>query len=90
MIRDILTDAVEPFKKRQDLFVLMAKNYIELNAFLKVHGLAPTGGQAKNLIRSGEVLVNGEVENRNKRKLRVGDVVMFQGKEFVVEEELLR
>jgi len=68
----------------------MVKDYIELNAFLKVHDLAPTGGQAKNLIRSGVVTVNGEVENRNKRKLKVGDTVMCQGKEFVVKEENIR
>lgn len=68
----------------------MIKDYIELNAFLKVHDLAPTGGQAKNLVRSGTVMVNGEVENRNKRKLKVGDIVMYQGKEFVVKEEHIR
>jgi ribosome-associated protein len=63
----------------------MPAGYIELNAFLKLKGLAPTGGQAKLLIRSGAVLVNGSVETRNKRKLHAGDVVRVNEKEWTVE-----
>jgi ribosome-associated protein len=59
--------------------------YIELNAFVKLKGLATTGGQAKLLIRSGAVLVNGSVETRNKKKLRRGDSVETQGKKWKVE-----
>ncbi|MBN2567560.1 RNA-binding S4 domain-containing protein [Candidatus Woesearchaeota archaeon] len=51
------------------------REHIELNAFLKTRGIVPTGGQAKLLIRSGGVRVNGKVETRNKRKLRRGDRV---------------
>lgn len=60
------------------------KDYIELNAFLKINNLATTGGQAKLLIRSGAVLVNGQVETRNKRKLKQGDTVEYQGKKYAV------
>ncbi|RME77691.1 RNA-binding S4 domain-containing protein [Candidatus Woesearchaeota archaeon] len=60
------------------------KEYIELNAFLKSKGLATTGGQAKLLIRSGAVKVNGVVETRNKKKLRDGDVVEVEGNVFKV------
>lgn len=59
-------------------------NYIELNAFLKKNRVAGTGGQAKLLIRSGDVTVNGEVETRNKRKLREGDRVGVLKEVFVV------
>lgn len=55
---------------------------IELNAFLKREGIAPTGGQAKLLIRSGKVLVNSVVETRNKKKLVSGDVVEVPGISF--------
>lgn len=68
----------------------MDEKYIELNVFLKINNLAGTGGQAKVLIRSGAVLVNGEVETRNKRKLRAGDVVEYQGRKFEVREENIR
>ncbi|MDQ3396613.1 MAG: RNA-binding S4 domain-containing protein, partial [Deinococcota bacterium] len=50
----------------------------------KLCGLAPTGGQAKVLIQSGQVSVNGEVETRRKRKLREGDVIALGDEEFVL------
>ena len=59
---------------------------MELNTFLKLKGIAGTGGQAKNVIRSGDVVVNGAVETRNRRKLNSGDVVVVKGKKFVVDE----
>ncbi len=58
---------------------------ITLNDVLKLSGLAPTGGQAKQLIQSGQVTVNGEVETRRKRKLHEGDVVRVGDEEFVLE-----
>jgi len=68
----------------------MPEKYIELNAFLKINSLAPTGGRVKLLIRSGAISVNGEVETRNKRKLHAGDVIVHQVKKFIVEEAVLR
>ena len=62
----------------------MDKDYIELNTFVKVKGLATTGGQAKLLIRSGAIKVNGEVETRNKKKIREGDVVEYKENKFTV------
>ena len=64
--------------------------YIELNAFLRVNGIAGTGGKAKLIIRAGSVMVNGEAETRNKRKLHAGDVVEHLGKKYEVKEEILR
>ena len=64
----------------------MEQPYIELNAFVKKIGSAPTGGQAKTLIRSGVIKVNGEIETRNRRKLIATDIVEFQGKNYVVGE----
>ena len=58
---------------------------ITLNDVLKLSGLADTGGQAKMLIQAGQVLVNGEVETRRKRKLKEGDVVSVGEEEFVLE-----
>lgn len=46
-----------------------------LGQALKVSGIAGTGGEAKVLVQTGEVLVNGEVETRRGRKLAPGDVV---------------
>jgi ribosome-associated protein len=51
--------------------------YITLDALLKATGLAGSGGEAKVLIADGAVRVNGEVDTRRGRKLRVGDVVLL-------------
>jgi ribosome-associated protein len=56
---------------------------IRLDQFLQLCGV-PTGGQAKVLIQSGEVSVNGEVETRRRRKLVPGDSVGFDGEVFDV------
>ena len=68
----------------------ISTKFIELNSFLKVKGVAVTGGQAKLIIRAGSVTVNGEVETRNKKKLMAGDIVECLGKKYTVEEALLR
>jgi ribosome-associated protein len=48
---------------------------IRLGQLLKLANLVETGGAARGLLESGEVLVNGEVETRRGRQLGVGDVV---------------
>lgn len=58
---------------------------IKLDQYLKLMGVASTGGQAKLLIQAGEVLVNGEVETRRGRKLVVGDRVTTMGESFQVD-----
>jgi ribosome-associated protein len=52
---------------------------------MKLKGLVSTGGQAKLVIQAGEVLVNGVVETRRKKKLKTGDRVTFNGQTFIVE-----
>ena len=46
---------------------------IRLGQYLKFANLAETGGQARELIASGMVSVNGEVETRRGRQLHPGD-----------------
>ncbi len=48
---------------------------IRLGQFLKLVGLAETGGHAGALLDDGAVTVNGEPETRRGRQLRPGDVV---------------
>lgn len=52
---------------------------ITLGQFLKLAGLVSTGGEAKELIVSGFVLVNGQVETRRGRKMAAGDTVHVEG-----------
>jgi len=62
---------------------------LRLDQFLKLRGVADTGGQAKVLIQGGQVLVNGEVETRRRRKLAMGDLVQFDGKNYPIDESAL-
>ena len=52
--------------------------FIKLDSFLKLAGIAGTGGHAKILIQEGEVLVNGEVCTMRGKKLRSGDEVEYE------------
>ena len=56
---------------------------MKLDQFLKWLGVADTGGQAKILILSGEVKVNGFVETRRGRKLLEGDKVSLAKNEYI-------
>ena len=48
---------------------------LRLDQFLKLCGIAETGGHAKVLIQGGEVLLNGEIETRRRKKLSIDDVI---------------
>jgi ribosome-associated protein len=52
---------------------------INLGQFVKLAGLAGTGGEAKHLVISGSVRVNAMVETRRGRKLALGDIVESRG-----------
>ena len=51
--------------------------YIDLLQLMKATSIVMSGGEAKMLVDDGYVTVNGEIEHRRRRKLRVGDVVIF-------------
>jgi ribosome-associated protein len=51
--------------------------FVELDNLLKAMDLVGSGGEARQCIQSAAVKVNGEVEARIRRKLRVGDFVEF-------------
>ena len=50
---------------------------VELYKLLKFEGMVASGGEAKTVISEGQVLVNGEVETRKRKKLVSGDIVEF-------------
>jgi len=57
---------------------------IRLGQFLKLADLVDTGADAKGLLASGLVRVNGEVESRRGRQLVTGDVVECAGRRVLV------
>jgi ribosome-associated protein len=60
---------------------------IRLDQFLKIQGVADTGGQAKVLIQSGQVRVNDEVDTRRGRQLLPGDRVQVAKQLLIVGED---
>lgn len=52
--------------------------YIKLQDLLKLGGAVDTGGMAKVVIQNGEVTVNGEVCTMRGKKMRPGDVAVFE------------
>jgi len=55
--------------------VYITGEYIKLDALLKFASLVSTGGEAKHIIKSGEVYVNKEVCTSRGKKIRPGTVV---------------
>jgi ribosome-associated protein len=58
--------------------------FITLSQFLKHAGIAGTGGHAKDIIVSGNVLVNGEICLMRGKKLYPSDIISFNGEEMKV------
>lgn len=57
--------------------VEITKEPVELYKILKFEGMVGTGGEAKIVIADGQVLVNGEVETRKRKKIVAGDIIEF-------------
>lgn len=58
--------------------------FIKLGQALKLAGLVDSGVEAKEVITSGQVKVNGQVEIQRGKKIVDGDVVEFDGSQFKV------
>lgn len=67
----------------------MEKNdqYITLGQFLKLMDIVQSGGEAKHLIHTFSIQVNGVDDNRRGRKLYAGDLVVVDGASFEVNLE---
>ena len=66
-------------------FELIDHEYIQLNQLLKLLGLVDTGGEANQRIVDGEVKVNNEVEYQKRKKLRQGDIILFETKKIIIK-----
>lgn len=75
--------------KKQVEEIGIRTEFIKLDSFLKYAGVTETGGQAKEAVLEGLVLVNGEVCTMRGKKIRPGDVVAIDDLELhVVAEEM--
>ena len=62
--------------------VEILKEPVELCKILKFESMVSSGGEAKSVIAEGQVLVNGKIETRKRKKIVSGDIVEF-GKEKI-------
>ena len=67
--------------------VYFVDEYVTLNQFLKIAGIAYTGGEGKEMIQDGLVFVNGEQELRRGKKIRKGDEITISGSDIVYVAE---
>ncbi|CAM3697846.1 RNA-binding S4 domain-containing protein [Erysipelothrix urinaevulpis] len=58
--------------------------HITLGQFLKLKDYVNSGGEAKHLINTFSIQVNGEEDNRRGRKLYNDDVVVINGTRYTV------
>jgi len=65
--------------------VEISKEPIELYKIIKFEGLTSNGAEAKEVITAGQVLVNGEVEYRKRKKIVSGDIVLFGEDEICIQ-----
>ena len=65
--------------------ITIREDYIKLGQALKLAGLVDSGVEAKIVIQDGQVIVNGQVEYQRGKKLVNGDLVSYNGSEFIVK-----
>ena len=64
--------------------IVITTEFIKLQDLLKFVNLVESGGEAKERIQAGEVMVNGEICIMRGKKIRPGDDVCFQGEHYTV------
>lgn len=66
--------------------IKLREDFIKLGQALKAANLVETGVDAKNVVKDGQVKVNGETDTRRGRKLYSGDIVEFNGEHIEIED----
>lgn len=61
------------------MIIRIVGEYIKLGQAIKAAHLVDNGAEAKEVIQSGVVFVNGEIDTRRGRKLVSGDIVEYNG-----------
>lgn len=64
----------------------ISKDYIHMIQLLKALNWVQTGGHAQLVVLEGLVRYNGEVDRRKRLKVKVGDIVEFEGKQVKIIE----
>lgn len=68
--------------------ITISTEFIRLDALLKFTGSAGTGGEAKYMVQSGQVELNGEICVQRTKKIYPGDRISVNGGgSFLVQGE---
>lgn len=67
--------------------ILIHSDFILLAQLLKWANLVSTGGEAKDLIQDGEVLLNGVIETRRGKKVFPNDIIEIDGTSYKILKE---
>ena len=59
----------------QEIVFTIKGDSIQLIQLLKATGLADSGGEAKTMVESQKVMLNGQLELRKRAQLKAGDKV---------------
>lgn len=70
---------MQPYNAAMNKDVPIREQTIDLDQFLKLAAAVGSGGEVKYLCAGGLIRVNGEVETRRRRTLKIGDVVEIEG-----------
>jgi len=68
----------------------LKEEFVELYKILKFEGLVDSGGMAKQIIADGQVIVNGEVETRKRKKIIAGDKIEYSGQSIDVKGKMAK
>jgi|TARA_B110000908_G_scaffold102264_1_gene120533 ribosome-associated protein len=79
---DIKLDVKIPADHR---LVEITDDSVELYKILKFEGMASSGGEAKALIASGQVIVNHGVERQKRKRIVPGDVIEFDNDKIYIQ-----
>ena len=69
--------------------VEITREPVELYKILKFEGIVASGGEAKAVIENGQVIVNGEVETRKRRKMVCGDIIKLGNETLCLKPQSL-
>lgn len=68
----------------EDVRFELIGDHVELCQLLKLAGIVDSGGQGKQRVAAGEVVVDGRPESRKAAKIRAGQVVECHGVRITV------
>lgn len=63
--------------------IMFTTDFIKLQQFLKLANVVGQGSDAKYIIQDGQVKVNGEICLMRGKKIYDGDIISFNGEDFM-------